>query len=98
MINFSKKKLENKEVLLGSFFELGGQTAVEAAAIAGLDFIIIDNEHGPFDKNILTHVDSIVFAYLAKLIHSRFVEEYSCIADNDQKSQKYYIRLNNGEC
>ena len=49
MINFSKKKLENKEVLLGSFFELGGQTAVEAAAIAGLDFIIIDNEHGPFD-------------------------------------------------
>ncbi len=38
MINFSKKKLENKEVLLGSFFELGGQTAVEVAAIAGLEF------------------------------------------------------------
>lgn len=49
MINFSKSKLESKKVLLGSFFELGGQTAVEAAAIAGLDFIIIDNEHGPFD-------------------------------------------------
>ena len=49
MINYCKQKLENKELLLGSFYELGGEAAVEAAGIAGADFIIIDNEHGPMD-------------------------------------------------
>ena len=34
---------------LGTFFQLGNQTAVECVAYGGVDFIIIDTEHGPFD-------------------------------------------------
>ncbi len=65
MINYCKQKLENKELLLGSFYELGGETAVEAAGIAGVDFIIIDNEHGPID--IETTVSYVRAAELHKL-------------------------------
>ena len=39
---------ENKKPL-GTFVELGGANVVEALGQTGLDFIIIDNEHGPFD-------------------------------------------------
>ncbi len=31
------------------FFEIGSSIAVESLGIAGLDFLIIDTEHGPFD-------------------------------------------------
>ncbi len=34
---------------LGTFFEIGGCSAVECLGISGLDFLIIDTEHGPFD-------------------------------------------------
>lgn len=75
MINFAKKKMENKELLLGSFYELGGEAAVEAAAISGLDFIIIDNEHGPFD--IETTVQYIRTAELRNLTPFVRVKEIS---------------------
>ncbi len=48
-MNIVKEKIKKGEKVIGTFFELGGQTAVEALGIAGLDFIIIDCEHGPFD-------------------------------------------------
>lgn len=37
------------ENALGTFVELGGANVVEALGQTGLDFIIVDNEHGPFD-------------------------------------------------
>lgn len=49
MENKIKEKMINGESVLGTFFELGGNTAVECLGIAGLDFLIIDTEHGPFD-------------------------------------------------
>lgn len=49
MNNILRKKLQNNEKVLGTFFEIGGKTAVECLGIAGLDFLIIDTEHGPFD-------------------------------------------------
>lgn len=48
-MNKVKEKIKKGEKVIGTFFELGGQTAVEALGISGLDFIIIDCEHGPFD-------------------------------------------------
>lgn len=75
MINYCKQKLENKELLLGSFYELGGEAAVEAAGIAGADFIIIDNEHGPMD--IETTVSYIRAAELHKLTPFIRVKEIS---------------------
>ncbi|MET3322346.1 HpcH/HpaI aldolase family protein [Peribacillus sp. NPDC096540] len=49
MENKIKEKINQGESVLGTFFELGGTTAVECLGIAGLDFLIIDAEHGPFD-------------------------------------------------
>ncbi|MDR1709778.1 MAG: host specificity protein [Candidatus Accumulibacter sp.] len=34
---------------MGAFCSLGGTAAVEAMALGGLDYVIIDNEHGPQD-------------------------------------------------
>jgi 4-hydroxy-2-oxoheptanedioate aldolase len=49
MKNLLKEKMINSEKVIGTFFELGGNTAVECLGISGLDFFIIDTEHGPFD-------------------------------------------------
>lgn len=43
------QKLDNGESVIGTFFEIGGSTAVECLGLAGLDFLVIDTEHGPFD-------------------------------------------------
>ncbi|MGE5627570.1 MAG: HpcH/HpaI aldolase family protein [Solirubrobacterales bacterium] len=44
-----KEKLLMGESVIGTFFNLGGNTAAEALGISGLDFFIVDCEHGPFD-------------------------------------------------
>ena len=49
MKNTIKDKMQEGEAVIGTFFNLGGSTAVECLGIAGLDFLIIDAEHGPFD-------------------------------------------------
>jgi 4-hydroxy-2-oxoheptanedioate aldolase len=47
--NQLKEKFRNREKVLGTFIWMGGASTVEALGYTGLDFIIIDNEHGPFD-------------------------------------------------
>ena len=49
MKNRVKEKLLNDEVVLGTFFHMGSSTAIESLGVAGLDYLIIDTEHGPFD-------------------------------------------------
>jgi 4-hydroxy-2-oxoheptanedioate aldolase len=49
MKNILKEKMERGVPVLGTFFELGSATAVECLGLAGLDFLIIDTEHGPFE-------------------------------------------------
>ncbi|MDR1873882.1 MAG: hypothetical protein LBQ90_02550 [Synergistaceae bacterium] len=49
MQNVMKSKMQRGEKAVGTFFELGGTTAVECLGLTGLDFFIIDTEHGPFD-------------------------------------------------
>jgi len=49
MKNAVKLKMQNGEKALGTFFELGGSSAIECLGLAGLDFAIIDTEHGPFE-------------------------------------------------
>lgn len=45
--NALKSKLKGGEVVLGPFVNLSHPVLVEVAAIAGFDFVIIDQEHGP---------------------------------------------------
>lgn len=49
MENNVLEKLGEGKSVIGTFFEIGGSTAVECLGISGLDFLIIDSEHGPFD-------------------------------------------------
>ncbi|MGM0396856.1 MAG: HpcH/HpaI aldolase family protein [Bacillota bacterium] len=43
-----KKKLDEGNKIIGTFFELGSEEVVESLGYTGLDFIIVDTEHGPF--------------------------------------------------
>ena len=47
MKNVLKEKLANGGKPIGTFFELGSPSVVEALGRTGLDFVILDNEHGP---------------------------------------------------
>lgn len=49
MKNKLKEKLRSGQQVAGTFFEIGGSSAVECLGLAGLDFLVIDGEHGPFD-------------------------------------------------
>lgn len=49
MKNVLKEKLDQGTRVLGTFHEIGSATAVEALGYGGLDYVIIDTEHGPFE-------------------------------------------------
>lgn len=49
MKNLLKEKILSGTKGIGTFFEIGGANAVECLGAAGLDFFIIDSEHGPFE-------------------------------------------------
>jgi len=46
MKNIIKSKLENGETVIGSIVSVNSPDIVEVLALAGFDFIFIDNEHG----------------------------------------------------
>ena len=48
MKNVMKEKMERGQKVLGTFMWMGGSSTVEALGYSGVDFIIIDSEHGPF--------------------------------------------------
>jgi len=48
MENKLKTKMNRGEAVYGTFTHIGGGTAVECLGLAGLDFVVIDTEHGPF--------------------------------------------------
>lgn len=57
MLNLIKKKMAEGGHAIGTFFELGGTIAAQCLGIAGLDFFVIDTEHGIFDvESALTAV------------------------------------------
>jgi 4-hydroxy-2-oxoheptanedioate aldolase len=49
MKNAVREKMLGGERTLGTFFELGSATAAECLGFSGLDYIIIDTEHGPYN-------------------------------------------------
>ena len=49
MKNELKAKMLAGERTLGTFFETGSATVAECLGLAGLDYMIVDTEHGPFD-------------------------------------------------
>ncbi|MFA9423906.1 MAG: HpcH/HpaI aldolase/citrate lyase family protein [Sedimentibacter sp.] len=65
MINYTRLKMLNKEKTIGTFLELGTANAVEGLGYSGLDYIIIDTEHGPFAEE--SAMEFIRAAKLSKL-------------------------------
>ncbi len=49
MKNMVKAKIAKGEKVLGTFHEIGSATGVELLGYGGLDYVIVDTEHGPFD-------------------------------------------------
>lgn len=49
MKNNIKYKIKNNEKVIGTFFTMGNMSAMECLGYTGLDYVIIDTEHGPFD-------------------------------------------------
>jgi 2-keto-3-deoxy-L-rhamnonate aldolase RhmA len=73
--NTLKEKLARGENPVGTFFELGGMSVVEALGRTGLDFIIIDGEHGPFGAE--SAMDFVRAAEIAGLTPLARVQETS---------------------
>jgi 4-hydroxy-2-oxoheptanedioate aldolase len=48
MNNIVKKKLRNGDTAIGSFIGFHSPSMIEMLGYAGFDFVVIDNEHGPF--------------------------------------------------
>lgn len=49
MENKMKRKMQDGIPVIGTFFGLNSTLAVECLGLAGLDFLVIDSEHGPAD-------------------------------------------------
>ena len=49
MKNLVREKILNGEKAFGTFHELGSSSAIEVIGYAGVDYIVIDGEHGPFE-------------------------------------------------
>ena len=75
MKNLLKTKMIEAEKVIGTFFELGSNTAVECLGHTGLDFLIIDTEHGPFD--IESSMDFIRTAELGNITPLARIKEIS---------------------
>ncbi|MFD3730383.1 HpcH/HpaI aldolase/citrate lyase family protein [Streptomyces sp. NPDC058632] len=50
-----KQRLADGEQLRGALLRLPSETLVEMAGVAGLDYVVIDCEHGPADTALLQH-------------------------------------------
>ncbi len=48
-----RQRLAERENLLGTFIKTPGVQAIEVLGDAGLDFVVIDAEHAPWDRNAI---------------------------------------------
>lgn len=55
-MNKVKKKMRAKEQPLGTFFVAGTQSHLECMGGIGLDYVIIDTEHGPYDTESMVNL------------------------------------------
>ena len=75
MKNAAREKMLRGEKTLGTFMEMGTATVAECLGLAGLDYLIIDTEHGAFDP--LSALDFIRAAKLYGVTPFARVQEIS---------------------
>jgi len=54
-----REQVRDRQRLTGTFFKTASYQSVEVLAGSGLDFIVLDAEHAPFDRN---HLDVCLMA------------------------------------
>lgn len=77
MDNKVKEKFLQGKKALGTFFELESPSAMECIGCSGMDYVIIDMEHGSVDKSACTDLirvaelsDMVPFVRIADVSHS----------------------------
>ncbi len=53
--NDLERRIAAAEVVIGTFFKCASPSALEALGGCGLDFVILDAEHNPYDRSALDH-------------------------------------------
>ncbi len=51
--NLLRQKLQAGEKLIGTWHEIPDPVVTEILSLSGLDFVLVDNEHGPGDVLLL---------------------------------------------
>lgn len=59
-----RKKMNEGTPVIGTFAHLGGPVTIECLGLAGLDFVVIVTEHGPFDYS-----DAIEMVRAAEIVN-----------------------------
>ncbi|WP_423801184.1 HpcH/HpaI aldolase family protein [Neobacillus sp. SAB-20_R2A] len=69
MKNKIKEKMLKGENTLGTFHVIGSAAAVECLGYAGLDYVVVDSEHGPFDvESAQTYIRAAKLAGITPLV------------------------------
>ncbi len=55
-VNSIRQRVLNGDLLTGTFLNLGSSVTVEMSGDSGLDWLLIDLEHGPSDQDSLLHL------------------------------------------
>lgn len=76
MKNKVKEQIARGEKVVGTFFDIGGLSEMECLGYTGLDFVVIDTEHGPYDTETVAdlirtaeRVDLTPFVRIADVTH-----------------------------
>lgn len=74
MINQLKKKLQDGEVVVGSFVYIPSSKLTEMVSMLGFDFVVVDMEHGPIDiamaEDMIRAADVVGVTPIVRVTHN----------------------------
>lgn len=85
MLNKLREKYMAKEKVIGTFFNVGDMSCMECLGYTGLDYVIIDCEHGPYDTESMMDliraaesVGLVPFVRIADVSHKEIQRAADC--------------------
>jgi 4-hydroxy-2-oxoheptanedioate aldolase len=94
MENLLKEMLEKKKKSVGTFFSMGSSAAVEALGIAGMDYVILDKEHGPYGvETIAEYIRSAEIRKITPLVRIKDFSRPSILRVLDVGAQGIIIPM-----
>ena len=75
-----KERLQKGETVIGPFVIVASPIMIEAAGLAGMDFVVFDTEHGPLDVGDLDHLVPVARqAGLAPVVRVGEINEWQIV-------------------